>query len=286
MIFTQVINNMLNEINIYDYDLIVFDIDGTVHDSDHNLHPFTQQTLLKLHEYSFPFTLATGKNLPATKKTADALDIRLPLILSNGCMLQKRTGEILHKSTLPINVTMTVIQICERMDLDLALYLDDDIYIRKMNHNYEILLEYGSPELIPVAEWAELDGKLAIIHKLMVIDRISRENLLSLEQVYRENIREKVEYCYTLDEMLEVMPAGVSKKSALQYLLDQESITFENVMAFGDGDNDVEMISEAGLGIAVENGSEKVKEAADLIIPSCDENGPAKFLDQLIKLKE
>jgi len=274
---------MPDQINILDYDLIVFDIDGTIHDSNHQLHPFTQQTLLKLHEIPIPFTLATGKNLPATRKTADALGARLPLVLSNGCMLQKKTGEVLYKEALPENVTRMIIQICESRNLDLAIFIDNDIYIKEMNHNYGILHDYGSPELIPVGNWVEMDNHLARIHKLMVIDRVSQDNLLSLEQIYRSHIKDEVEYCHTLKEMLEVMPAGVSKKSALQFLLNEENIPFERVIAFEDGDNDVEMVSAAGLGIAVENGSEKVKGAAKLVIPSCDENGPAQFLDQLIK---
>ncbi len=99
---------MLDEIDIRDYDLIVFDIGRTIHASTHILRPIPQNSLLKLHDLQMPFTLATGKNLPATKKTVDALDVRLPLILSNGCMLQKKTGEILFKATPPETVTRMV----------------------------------------------------------------------------------------------------------------------------------------------------------------------------------
>jgi hydroxymethylpyrimidine pyrophosphatase-like HAD family hydrolase len=66
-------------------------------------------------------------------------------------------------------------------------------------------------------------------------------------------------------------------------MVDSLEIEMREVMAFGDYDNDIEMLKAAGLGIAVENGSEAAKASADLVIGSCDQNGPAKFLEVLMR---
>lgn len=274
------------QINIRDFELMVFDIDGTILDSKHRLHSYTRETLLRLFDHNIRFTLATGKNLPATQRIADELRVELPLILSNGCMLQLRKGKVLDKKTLPPAVTKKVIEICEIGRRDLALYLDNGIYIKEMNHNYELLMEYGAPALIAVGNWKELGSRIDEVHKCLVVDRESRENLIRLEEIYRQKITDSVEYCHTLVEMLEVMPAGVSKLSALKKLLEILQIDMRKVMAFGDGNNDVEMLSAAGLGIAVENASEAAKRSADLVIASCDDNGPGKFIHDLIGVVE
>src|SRR4030042_4110242 len=131
---------MIRQIKLSDYKLIVFDIDGTLQDSNHNLHPYTKDVLLKLHDANIPFTLATGKNLPAVKPLAEILGIKLPLILSNGCMLQTVDGIVLEKYVLPTKISDQVIAICEEGGWDLAMYLEDGIYIKKMNHNLELLI--------------------------------------------------------------------------------------------------------------------------------------------------
>jgi len=273
---------MNRQIKLSDYKLIVFDIDGTLQDSNHNLHPYTKDVLLKLHEANIPFTLATGKNLPAVKPLAEILGIKLPLILSNGCMLQTVEGRELEKHVLSIELTHEVIRICEKGFWDLAIYLDDGIYIKKMNYNLALLIDYGSPGLIEIGEWANIADRLKEAHKCLVVERSSPKKVYELEKVYERELGDKVEYCHTLVGMLEVMPKGVSKLRAIQRLAEMLGIRMEEVMTFGDGNNDAQMLEGAGLGITMENGSDLAKASANLTIASCDENGPAKFLDRLL----
>jgi hypothetical protein len=94
---------------------------------------------------------------------------------------------------------------------------------------------------------------------------------------------EEVDYCQTVQEMFEIMPKGVSKMSALRRLIGTMGIEPKEVMSFGDSDNDAEMLAGTGLGVAVANASPIALEHADLVIASCDENGPAAFLEGLME---
>ena len=273
---------MIGKIKLSDYKLIVFDIDGTIQDSNHNLHPYTKNVLMKLHNARIPFTLATGKNLPAVKPLAEDLKIKLPLILSNGCVLQTVEGQELEKHVLPIEIVLKVINICEEGGWDLAIYLDEGIHIKQMNHNLELLIDYGSPGLIEIGEWSKIAGRFGEVHKCLVVERSSPDEVFKLEKVYETELGDKVEYCHTLPGMLEVMPKGVTKLKAVQRLAEMLGIRMEEVMTFGDGDNDAEMLVGAGLGVSLENGSDLAKASANLTIASSDENGPAKFLDELL----
>lgn len=274
---------MDRQIRLSDYKLLVFDIDGTLQDSNHNLHPYTKAVLLKLHDARIPFTLATGKNLPAVKPLAEILGIKLPLILSNGCMLQTVDGIVLEKYVLPTKISDQVIAICEEGGWDLAIYLDDGIYIKKMNHNLELLIDFGSPGLIEIGDWVNIRKRLREAHKCLVVERSSPQKVYELEKRYEKVLGEKVEYCHTLAGMLEVMPKGVSKFRAIQRLAEMLKINMDEVMSFGDGNNDIEMLAGAGLGIATQNGSDLAKANANLTVASSDENGPAIFLDRLLE---
>jgi hydroxymethylpyrimidine pyrophosphatase-like HAD family hydrolase len=103
-----------------------------------------------------------------------------------------------------------------------------------------------------------------------------------LERIYYQRFGDQVNYCHTLKEMLEVMPKGVSKLSALRHLADYQGVDLSAVMSFGDGDNDAEMLAACGLGVAVANASPLAKSSADLTVASCDHNGPAAFLHALM----
>ena len=83
---------------------------------------------------------------------------------------------------------------------------------------------------------------------------------------------------------LEFMKGGVSKGRALLEVADYLDISTENIMAFGDGQNDISMIETAGIGVAMENAADEVKSAADSITLSNNDDGVAVFLEEFFKL--
>lgn len=272
-----------DKIKIGDYNLMVFDMDGTILDPNHNLREMTRSTLLRLHEIGIKFTLATGRNLPACQDTADALEIDLPLILNNGCVLQMRNGEIIDERTLLPEITKQVIEVCEEAGQDLVIATSDTNYVKRMTQFHQLMMEYGAPGLTAIGDWGSLDGILKHVNKCVAVDRESRQNLIDLEKRYREQLGEQVDYVHTLTEMLEVMPKGVNKASALDTLTNYLGINLTEVMAFGDGDNDIEMLAEAGLGVVVSNASERAKQKADITILSNEQEGVARFLESLLE---
>jgi len=271
-----------DDINLHDYKLIVFDIDGTLVGKDHVLDPFTKEVLFRLREEGFPFTLATGKNLPSTKPLADELEIELPLILTNGGMLQSRHEEMLSKTTLPLSVTRQVIEICEVLGKDLVIYINNGIYIKVMNENIFPVYSNVISGLFEIGEWEAITDKLADTNKCLVVDSFVRKNLIEMGRVFEKALKGRVDILHTSTSLVEVMPKGVTKVTGIRKLAVSMGIPMDEIMAFGDFNNDAEMLSAVGLGIAVKNASPRAKEAADLVIGSVEEHGPAEFLKELL----
>ncbi|MCD6576680.1 MAG: HAD family hydrolase [Anaerolineaceae bacterium] len=269
-------------IHLNDYKLIVFDVDGTLVGKDHVLDPFTKEVLFRLREGGFPFTLATGKNLPGTKPLADELEIELPLVLINGGMLQTRHEEMLSKKTLPLDATRQVIEICEARGKDLVIYIDNGIYVKAMNENIFPVYNNVVSGLFEIDTWDAITNQLADANKCLVVDSFVRKNLIEMGKVFEKTLKGRVDILHSSTYLVEVMPKGVTKATGIRMLADRMEIPMGAVMAFGDFNNDAEMLAEVGLGVAVENASSRAKEAADLVIGSVEEHGPAEFLRELI----
>ncbi|MBM3138222.1 MAG: HAD family hydrolase, partial [Chloroflexi bacterium] len=238
-----------------DYKLIVFDIDGTLVGSSHELDTFTRNTLLQLHELGIPFTLATGKILPATKEQADELQIRLPLIMANGSVLQKRNGEVLYNISLPVDITRRAIEICEKLNKDLVIYIIDQIYIKSMNDNIHPIYSNVSSGMNEIGEWEKINNRIDQVTKCLVVDIENQQNLIEIGNIFLQEFEGRADIVHTSTKLVEILPLGVTKATAVEKLADDLSISMNQVMAFGDYDNDAPMLSAAGLGIAVENAS-------------------------------
>jgi HAD superfamily hydrolase (TIGR01484 family) len=139
---------------------------------------------------------------------------------------------------------------------------------------------YGIKE---VGNWANISDRLDKVNKCLVIEQHEPARLAELQQQFQVELSAKADIIFTSVKLLEVLPKSITKVTGIQRLLKSKSITMDQVMAFGDYDNDIEMLKAAGLGIAVENGSPAAKASADLVIEACDKQGPAKFLASLMR---
>lgn len=276
--------NMKNieDIRLNKFKLIVFDIDGTLVGKDHVLSPFTKETLVRLRGEGFPFTLATGKNMPATKPLADDLEIDLPLILINGGMIQTRQEKMLSVTTLPIDVTQDVINICEAREKDLVIYIENGIYFKAMNENIYPVYSNVKSGLFEISDWDTIEDELVAANKCLVVDSFVRENLIEMGKILENELDGRADVLHASLSLVEVMPKGVTKVSGISKLAASMNIAMEEIMAFGDFNNDAEMLSVVGLGVAMGNASPTAKAAADLVIGSVRENGPAVFLNELL----
>lgn len=273
---------MIRQINLKNYKLLVFDIDGTLVGPSHILEPYTRDILLKLRDLGIHITLATGKNLPATKQIADDLEIELPLVLSNGSIIETRHGKIHAKSVLPYDVIKQVVEICEADNTNLVIYIDNDIIMKEMNADIFPIYNQVTYGIVEIGQWDSIEDRFSEVNKCLVIEQHHPQNLTNLEKRFKREIGDQSDIIFTSTKLLEVLPKGITKVTGIQRLINSLGIKMSEVMAFGDYDNDIDMLNAAGLGVVVENGSAAAKASADLIIGACDQNGPAKFIENLL----
>jgi 5-amino-6-(5-phospho-D-ribitylamino)uracil phosphatase len=270
------------DIDINQYKLVVSDLDGTLLESGQPLHPFTKEILAKLPEYGLHFTLASGRSLASLRPYAEQLNITIPLVLANGCIIQSLDGVIHHREIMPIEVTHKVIEITDREKSDLVMFSDDRLYFKKMTGNVSHVFGKLTNSVYEIGSWSEIENMIQEINKFMIIDWESLEKLARLEQIFDLELKNEADYLRTNIHHLEVMPKGVTKATGLKHLISEMGIGMNEIIAFGDFENDAAMLAAAGLGVAVENACDLAKQNANIIVGSCAENGPAQFLNDLI----
>ncbi len=271
------------EINLKDFRLIASDLDGTIKDSDQPIHPDTIKAFNQLHNLGISVTLASGRGLVSLTPFAKELKVNVPMVLANGCIIQSLDGQIYHREIMPIEVTHKLFEITDRENSDMVVFMDDDLFFKKMTPNIEHIFGWIRDRVTEVGSWDQIEDQLQFVNKFMILDWEDLSHIDRLEEIFSLELDGKAEYLRTNIHHLEVMPSGVSKATGLEFLANELGISMNEIMAFGDFYNDAEMLKAVGLGVAVANATDEVKANADVIIGSCSENGPAVFLNELIR---
>lgn len=268
--------------------LVASDLDGTLLTSQKELTRRLKRTLEQLDALGIPFVPATGRSLHALPDCIERLPSLRYIIASNGAVvydrLERRT---LFSNLLSPDAVEIVLDTVSGQDVILEIICDGQGYIER--HIYENIREYPLTEShirylrktrIPVED---IEG-FARAHcsgiediNLIICDAALRQRLW--DELKAKNFAAVTSHS---DHNIEITSPDATKANALRHLCGQLGIDAENVLAMGDGDNDIDMLYWAGASVAVANAAENVKAAANILTESCDEDGAAIVLDRVI----
>ena len=271
-----------------DLRLIALDLDGTTLNSQGKVSPYTKETLEKAIQKGIHVVIASGRALSAIPE--DVLNIRglKYIITSNGSSIFELPGNRrIYANDMKPSVVMSVLAIIQDTSFPFEVFIGGHAYT--MQAYYDCPTNFGVPERMnhyvqttrtPVFDMIsfilkhrdEIEGIDMIVpdmaQKQQLITRLSKINNLyitSSEQYY-----------------IEMASGSVSKASALQALAAQFHITPEQIMAFGDSDNDIELLSYAGCGVAMQNATANLLKAASAVTRSNNEDGVAFYLESFL----
>ena len=260
--------------------LLVLDLDGTLTNSKKEISPRNRQTLLRLQQEGVRLVLASGRPTYGIAPLADALQMKehggFILSYNGGEIIEWGTGRLLYKNLLPDDVLPVLYTAAVRNGQAILTYDNeyiltespDDEYVRK-----EAFL--NKMKIRAVDDFLEA-APLPLPKCLIVGDP---DRLIRTEAELSLRLQGQISVYRSEPYFLELVPMGIDKAHSLSVLLDKLGLTQETMVAIGDGYNDLSMIRFAGLGIAMANAQEPVKQAADYITLSNDEDGVAAAIE-------
>ena len=256
--------------------LIATDLDGTFFNNNSAISDYNKDVFLFLMKNGIEIILATGRALNSMKHYKDILANDNYSIIFNGAAIIDNDGNFIYDKVIDANTSKSIINIYDKYNVYLHVYKrnihiasDIDFYLKKYIEKEKVNNVAIGLENIEDFEF----------NKMVFIG--DREELERLQNDIRNSFN--VHTCFSHTNFLEVLAPGINKGSALEWICNQKGINRDEVIAFGDNYNDIEMIEYAGVGVAMENAEEALKKKADYICLTNDEDGVGKFLKTYMK---
>ena len=260
--------------------LIATDLDGTLLNNEHKISDYNKKVISAVNEKGIKVILSTGRPTSAATKFLDDLNIETDMISFNGAMITDRNGNILYENNLESSIGKELIEIAKKYKIYYQGFLGERWNLSDAKSKW--LNFYISIAKIDNYSVGFDNIKDFSFSKFMFIGE--NEILKEIAEELDKKLKDKVYYAFSRPVYLEVHSPKVSKANALCFLLNKYDIKKENVMAFGDNNNDIEMLEIAGISVAVDNAENSVKEKAKYITKSNIENGVGYFINEYFNL--
>lgn len=266
------------------FKLVLSDIDGTILDDDQQVDPVLISEISRLKELGIPFVLTSARSPEGMTAIADEMGLaNVPLSCYNGAYLVNSSADgptVISSHQLPVAEVRDILSLLQKNYPRVAinLYSKSDWYVGKIDSwvHEEARITKITPAVVDLNDFIKQNPvhKLLLIGEKCIIKKITQQ--LSLMPC------KNINFVLSKENYLAVINKTASKAQALKELANYYQLDLSQTIACGDNFNDVPMIQEAGLGVAMENAPEKVKEAADVVTDSNNNNGVAKILKKYI----
>lgn len=283
--------------------VLAFDLDGTLLlDGTKEIDPRTQASIEKAMSQGMHICIASGRDRIGCKLGSD------PLKLENGPhYLSVMNGRLIYdfqKEEYDISLTMSpedgyyIQQVCKEYHLEAIICCGYDFYsfIPETTSDFRKKLlkwyfgkpaDYGFAFKNQHKSYTDLNYEPTLISQS--ITKVMLIGKGSFFKQHKKELEEKLkDYSIRMfgPRWLEIMPQGVHKAKSLEKIAQRCDCTINEVMAFGDGMNDIEMLEAVGIGVAMGNAMKQVKEKADLVTHTNNQNGVGIVIDALLEGKE
>ena len=268
--------------------LIASDLDGTMFEKGNVIPETNLKAINDINNSNINFTICTGKTYSLFKNICQDIGTGYGIFGNGNQIINLKTGEEIYRKLLKNEDVLFCINTAKKLNLHVHLYTNKEVITEKLLYmdlrNFELTkndknidlefkivtdiqeyIERENPEILKLVISAEKD--LASLKNEFAKNKNLQVNLIRKIDKYRDEIIGK-EY-----EYLDVMPAGINKEQALEVLENYLKIDKSEVLAIGDNLNDLEMIKDSGVGIAVANAYDEVKEVANYTTTTTAQNG-------------
>lgn len=268
-----------------DIRMICMDLDGTALQRDRvSFSPRLTAALNAAHEQGIAIVIVTGRQfglLPPPLKCHPVWE-NLAVLCNGGQIRKLATGELLNFLHIESAALRQLLKLAEKHDLPIEFSLDSRLHLTE----HSLALQQDDPSLIFHRDTIlAQNGRIVDSLEPLCGDMVEKVNLLCISEALRETVVEelreiKVSAVWSSHNCMEITHPDADKGRGLEEACRLLNIPVECTVALGDSGNDIAMLRRAGLGVAMGNAPEFVREAADVVVERFDEDGAAKAIER------
>lgn len=286
-----------------DFKLIALDIDGTLITSHYTITRRTKKALRAAMDSGIKVTIATGRFYHSARHIARSIGINAPLVCNDGALIKDiYTGKVTFYKPLPLEIARSILRIASKYrSLNVQVFMEDcKIYAGKgyRSSQFRRFLRFTSKYsvegcynylrdfvFVPVKDAGDLAGAERLMKQppAKIVVYADAEELDKFKKEIAEKFGNNVFLTTAIKNTVDILNGRVSKARGLAVLAESLGIKREEIIAIGDNINDMLMLEYAGLGVAMGNAQEMVKNRADYVTAGNDEDGIALFVEKLLQ---
>ena len=288
------------------YKLIAIDLDGTLLNSYGQVSERNREALKKAQEKGIQIVLASGRSTNSVKNIANELGDNNYIICGNGSLVYDlQSDEIIYDKFIEKKKALQIIKICEENSIYYNVYTENMVIAKSLSNNdlfyhqenankpdsrktkinlVENIYEYiQNIENENILKFTISDSSSIIFNSIIKkLREIKNIDVLDVAHMSRKIIKAGTEEVQMAYYYTEITSENVDKWNAIKWLAERLDIPNEEVIGIGDNVNDKLMIENSGLGVAMGNSAPYIKEIADRVVASNNDDGVAEIIEEII----
>ncbi|HHY72510.1 MAG TPA: HAD family phosphatase [Bacillus bacterium] len=264
--------------------LIAVDLDGTLLKNNKTISKRTLDTIKHVRERGHQVMIATGRPFRASQFYYKQMKLNTPIVNYNGAYIHHPKDEAwgTYHSPLALNVAQQIIDTCNKYNIrNIMAQVKDHIFLQNHDEDIMELLRFGNPQIHTgqVRENLKSDPTSILIHS-------KEDELDSIRKQLSQEVGSFIEHRSSGSpwNIIEIIRAGINKAIGVKQVAESFQIPEERIIAFGDEDNDIEMLQLAKYGVAMGNAIDDVKSVAYDVTNTNEEDGIAYYLEKFFRL--
>lgn len=272
------------------YKLICIDMDGTLLNNKHEVTDENKEAIKKANEMGVKIAITTGRIFCSAKYYSDIIGVSTPIIASNGAYIrEKDKDEVIYSNTIPNDLILKIYNTVHKHGLKLSFNTCNTLissYELPENHAYKLMNKIVAEEnKVNFIVYKNIDDILPKyenqILKGIVIEKEDTETLFKAKEELKEKYGKELHIVSSDPYNFEIMLNSSTKGNAVKILAGKFGFTSDEVICIGDSENDISMIKYAGMGVAMGNALDIVKDVADYITEDNEHSGVGKAISRL-----
>jgi len=261
--------------------LAAIDLDDTLLGPNRELSPANTEAVCELRARGVEVVLASGRKHENMVGFYQRLGLQGWIVSSQGALVEHgETGEVLHRQPIPVEPATQIVFEAAACDATLIYYHSDAIYVARRNRLTELYCSRGKDDVVEIGDLRRLAGESPL--KIIWMD--DPAPTATRFRTASERYRGVLDLVVTSPEYLEMMALGINKAAGLAVVAERMGIVPEQALAFGDANNDVQMLHWAGFGVAMTVSSPAARAAARAVAPpGCPAESLARAVAELIR---